>query len=58
MLCGLAAPLSVNRRVPVRVVPLAEPTLVNLMATVQDAPGAMVAPVQLSGPASAPALKK
>ena len=56
--CGLAAPLSVNVRVPVRVVPLAEVTLVNRTVTVQDAPGAMTAPVQLSGPAKAPTLKK
>jgi len=31
---------------------------VNLTATVQLAPGARVVPVQLSGPASAPTLKK
>lgn len=56
--CGLAFPLSVNVKVPVRVVPLAEPVLVNLTVTVHDAPGAMIAPVQLSGPASVPTLKK
>jgi hypothetical protein len=32
--------------------------LVNLTVTVQDAPGAIVWPVQLSGPASVPTLKK
>jgi hypothetical protein len=32
--------------------------LVNLTVTVQDAPGAIVCPVQLSGPASVPTLKK
>jgi hypothetical protein len=44
--------------VPARFTPLADSTLVNLTATVQLAPGASVVPVQLSGPASAPLLKK
>jgi len=48
----------VNVIVPLRFEPLGEVTLVNLTATVHDAPGAKVAPVQLSGPASAPTLKK
>jgi len=56
--CGLPDPLSVNVRVPVRVGPLAAKVLVNLTVTVQDPPGAIAAPVQLSGPASVPTLKK
>jgi hypothetical protein len=48
----------VNAIVPARFVPLVEVTLVNLTETVQLAPGAMAAPVQLSGPANAPFEKK
>src|ERR1700757_769123 len=48
--CGLPAPLSVNTIVPARSTPLGEPTLVNLTPTVQLAPGARVAPQQLSAP--------
>ena len=58
MTCGLPAPLSLNVSVPVRVVPLADPTLVKLTAIVQDAPGAMVAPVQVSTPTCAPLAKE
>src|ERR1700756_4190631 len=48
--CGFPAPLSVKVIVPARVVPLAEPMLVNLTPTVQLAAGAKVVPVQLSPP--------
>src|SRR5215467_2650969 len=50
--CGLLFPVSVNEIVPFRLVPRAEPTLVNRTWTVQDPPGCKVAPVQLSAPAT------
>ena len=50
--------MSVKVIVPARFAPLGERTFVNLTHTVQLAPGAKVAPVQVSGPASAPTLKK
>ena len=43
--------------VPVRLVPLGDPILVNRTVTVHDAPGARFVPVQVSGPANAPTLK-
>ena len=43
-----------NVIVPVRFAPLAERRLVNLTDTEQLAPGATVAPVQVSGPAKGP----
>ena len=50
--CGLPAPVSVNVIAPLRVAPLGEPTFVKRTVTVQLAPGASVAPVQLSDPAT------
>ena len=47
-----------NVIVPLRLGPRAENTFVNLTVTVQLLPGCSVAPVQLSGPANAPTLKK
>ena len=50
--------LSVNVIVPLRLGPRADNTFVNLTVTVQLLPGCSVAPVQLSGPANVPTLKK
>jgi hypothetical protein len=50
--------LSVNVIVPLRFVPRDDNTFVNLTVTVQVPPGCSVVPVQLSGPANAPMLKK
>lgn len=57
-LWGLPVAVSVKEIVPARLTPLAAVTLVNRTVTVQLAPGESTTPVQLSGPASAPTLKK
>jgi hypothetical protein len=46
--CGLPTPLSVNVMVPFRLDPRGENTLVNHTITVQEPPGAMTVPEQLS----------
>ena len=57
--CGLPVAVSVTVSVPLRVTPRAAAArLVNLTDITQEPPGAMAAPVQVSGPARAPFEKK
>jgi len=57
--CGLPVAVSVTVSVPLRVTPRAAAArLVNLTEITQEPPGAMAAPVHVSGPARAPFEKK